>query len=173
MVMKFLSSKKGLSTVVETLLLVLLGIVLVGIVWTVVTNLIETRLDETESCIDVFEKVTIGDQYTCYNLTTQELHFSVSIADLDVESVLIGISAEGTSKSIEVKATNSSSNLLRPFNGAYGDNFALPEKNGGSTYIYNMTRGGFSGRPDSIKIVPVVGGNQCDQSDSLFEIYNC
>ncbi|MEK6926538.1 MAG: archaellin/type IV pilin N-terminal domain-containing protein [Nanoarchaeota archaeon] len=168
-----MTRNKGLSTVVASLLLVLLTIVLVGIVWTVVTNLTEESLDRTSSCLNTFEKVTLGNEYSCYNLTTKEFQFSVNIEDIDVEKVLVGISAEGTTKSVEIKAENATSNILRSYKGNYGGNFALPEKNAGLTYVYNMTRAGFSGAPKSIRIVPVINGNQCDESDNLLEIFNC
>lgn len=165
--------KKGLSAVVATLMLVLLAIALVGILWGVISNLVSDKLGATQSCLDVFEKVTLNDQYTCYNRTSKETRFSISIANIEVDEVIVSISAEGQTKSLKITNENKTISNLKPYKGNYGENVTLPDKNAGLTYVYNMTGVGFSEEPDSIKIAPTIKGTQCDVSDSILEIWYC
>lgn len=164
--------KKGLSTVVSTLLLVLLTLVLIGIVWSVIKNIVIGSLPE-ESCVNIFDKVSFNGEYTCYIPTSKELQFSINIADVSVDKIIISIAGGGTTKSVEIKNESTSMTYLKPFNGNYSDSVKLPDKNGGLTYVYNASAGGFSNKPDSIRITPVIGGSQCDVSDSIFEIPDC
>ena len=162
--------KKSLSTVVAALLLVLLTLVLIGIVWTVVNNLVTEELDEAGSCFDVFDKITFNGIYTCYNSSSNEMQFSINVKDISISKAVVSVVGEGRSKSIEIPGQYSS---VKPFNGAYNSSISLPEKNAGLTYIYSMTADGFTQIPDTLKIIPVVRGNQCDVSDSIEEIDNC
>ncbi|MEK0338030.1 MAG: archaellin/type IV pilin N-terminal domain-containing protein, partial [Nitrosopumilus sp.] len=92
----FTKDRKGMSAVIATLLLMLLTIVLVGVIWTVVTNLVDRELSESQNCLNIFEKVALNDQYTCYtNTTTNEFQFSLSISDIDIDKAIVQISAEG------------------------------------------------------------------------------
>lgn len=59
--MKFQNHKKGLSTIVATLVIILLVLVAVGIVWVVVRNVIErgtNQVDINAKCIGAEVKVT-------------------------------------------------------------------------------------------------------------------
>lgn len=166
-------NKRGLSTVVAALMLILLVLALVLILWTVVRNLVEGELDQAGSCIDTFDKVTLNDAFTCYNQSSGELKFAIGVEDIDVDKAIVAISTEGQTKSFEITNTDGVINNLKYLEGSYGASVKLPDKNGGLTYLYNMTSAGFSGVPKKIEIVPVVGGNQCDPSDNIVEITNC
>ncbi len=175
MVMKYLyksKKKKGLSDVIATLMLILLTLALVAILWAVISNLVGNKLDESQSCIDIFEKVTLNEQYTCYNQSSQELQFSISIADIDVDKVIVAISSEGDTKSLEFTNTNTSIEFLYPYKRLIGTPVQLPGKNSGTTYVYDLIGAGLS-NPDKIELAPVINGKQCEASDSLLEIYSC
>lgn len=165
-------NKRGVSAVVATLMLVLLTLVLVGILWTVIGGMVEGELENT-NCLGTLQKVVLNDQYICYNQTSSELEFSIGIADIDVDKVIVSISGAGQTRSIEL--TNDDQNIphVRPYGGALTDPVKLPEKNGGLTYIYDMGSAGFAGTPDSIKIAPIIGTNQCEVTDSILEIVSC
>ncbi len=163
--------KIGMATVVATLLLILIAVTLVGVLWVVVNNITEKKLEQSESCFDIFGKVSLNDQYTCYNATSNYLLFSVDIGDKEIQELLVSVSAVGQTKSFKITYTNKTVTDVRPYNKPYTQ-VALPAKNSGLTYIYNLTSAGM-GRPDSIKIAPVVNRNQCDASDTLTEVDNC
>ena len=94
------NSKKGLSEIVSVVLILALVVALVGVVWGVVNNLVEEKISESESCFGIYGKATLNNDYTCYNSSSNELQFSVNVGDVDIDELLVGISASGTSTSL-------------------------------------------------------------------------
>jgi len=169
--------KKALSGVVTALLLVLLSVVLVGMVWAVIQNLVKNELPEQE-CINAFEKVTLDSGLTCYlggAGDTKEMQFSINVADMSVEKLLITIGGEGASKSVEIPSVSAVIADVKPYGAAYTYQNAIvaPGKNSGLTYIYNLTAGGFTGAPTYVKVTPYIGGEACSTSDQVTEIEAC
>ncbi len=159
--------KKGLSTIIVTVLLIGLTIVAVGLVAVTVNNLIKGKMSKTEACFGNFGKVSINPQYTCYTNTGNLFQFSLSIEDIDVEKVVIGISSAGQTKSYTLPGTYA--DVKNYTSGTYNTKLSLPEKNAGTTYVTNF----FTSKPDSVKIAPVINGQQCDVSDTMYEIDSC
>jgi len=162
-------NKKGISSIVATVMLIALTVVLVGVVWTIINNLIEK---ETESsvCFAIFEKVSLNSEYTCY--IDNGFRFSINIGDIDVDEVLVGISAEGDSSTFKIsKIPSKIDNLVMYPSGS--SSISLPSKNAGLTYVFDMAGAGFSEDPDSISIAPIINGMQCSVSDSMNEIGRC
>jgi len=165
-------NKKGVAPIVATVILVALVIVIVASVWVIVNNLIKSRLEEGEACFGIFEKVNLNSRYTCYNSGPNEFWFSINIGDIDVDEVLVGISAEGTSVSFKISKTPSAiDNLVMYSTGL--SNITLPSKNAGLTYVLNTTGAGFSEVVNSISIAPIIMDIQCGVSDSMYEIDRC
>ncbi len=162
-------NKRGLSAVVVTLILVLLAVVLTGIVWTVVDKIVNKESDYAKACFNIFEKVKINDDYSCYNTLEKEFQFGIGIADIEVDEVLFSLSWVDSSYSMSVPGSDSS---LRYYSGTYGESVELPGENEGKTYVVNVTEFGGT-KPDSIEIAPIISGHQCEVSDSLFEIVTC
>jgi len=165
-------NKKSVSGVITVVLMVGLVMAAAVIVWAIVTNLVSKQLGEAESCFMVFGEVTINNRYTCYNSSSNEFQFSINMGDIDIDEVLVSIAAEGTTKSLKITNINTTiENLVNYPSGSAG--IKLPEKNAGKTYTYDMAGGGFSLKPDSLKVAPLVSGKQCDVSDTLLDIDNC
>ncbi|MDO8528712.1 MAG: hypothetical protein Q7S06_02370 [Nanoarchaeota archaeon] len=170
--MKSNYKNKGLSTIIVTVLLIGLTIVAVGIVASVVNNLIKGKMLNTEACFGNFGKVSIDPQYTCFIDkpigTPDEFQFSIFIGDIDVEKIIIGISSAGQTKSYTIPGKYAD---VRKYGagGTYNEDLILPGRNAGTTYVVNS----FISKPDSIKIAPVINGQQCDVSDTLVEIDRC
>ena len=164
--------KKGVSDIIATVMLIALVMAVGAIVWVVVNNFVKGETEGTKSCFGLFEKVNLENRYTCYNSSSKELQFSLSIEDVDVDEVLVGVSGAGTGLSFKIKkeASTVSNVVMYPSRNA---TVKLPPQNGGLTYLFNITRAGFTGAPDSIQISPVVKGSQCEVSDSLSQIDNC
>ena len=164
--------KKAISGVVTAVILIALAIAIVAIVWVVVNNLVQEELDEAGSCFEIFNKVTINPRFTCHNDTGNELQFSVSVGDIDVDEALVSVAGQGTTRSFTLSSVAGPvTNIV-----TYPDretSVQLPGKNSGLTYILDLTAAGFSGVPTAIEIAPKVGGNQCDVSDSLGQIDDC
>ncbi|MFH1585367.1 MAG: hypothetical protein ABIB79_01200 [archaeon] len=161
-------NKKAVSGVIVTILLVLISLILVSVVWGVINNLVNKGLDESESCFGMFGKVTINPRYTCWNSTEGYLQLSLNIGNVNVDGVVIGVSSESGSRGYTL--TNTDQVIPGLFNYTWGNTTKLPGKNGGLTYYINESS---MAKPDSIVVVPVIGGNQCDDTDSLQDIGEC
>ncbi|MEK6841939.1 MAG: archaellin/type IV pilin N-terminal domain-containing protein [Nanoarchaeota archaeon] len=167
-----IKNKKGLSEVVTVVLFLALAVVMVGVVWAVVNGLVKDKLSQAGSCFDTSGKIMINNRYTCYNSTSKELQLSLSLGDIDVEEILVGISGSGTSISFKLNNGNSQISNLVSYP-SRNVNVTLPKKNAGLTYLFNMTGAGFSGSPDSIRIAPIIGTEQCEAADSIEEVDDC
>lgn len=166
-----MKNKKGVSGVITAVIMIALVMVTAVIVWVVVRNIVQGKLGGVESCLEVYEKVTINNRYTCYNSSSDKFQFSIIIGEIDVDAVLISVSGEGEVKSFKITNENQQiSNLTNYGSTGFGtDNVTLPGKNGGKTYVTNY----FTIQPDLIQIAPIISGKQCEVSDSLSEIDDC
>jgi len=163
-------SKRGLSGVVTAVLLIALVMVAGLVIWAVVSNMVDDSLDQAAACFGNFEKITLNGYYTCYNSSGSEVQFSISIGDVQVDSIIVYIGYEAQTESTEIFSGRNSSILdIRPYLGEGGDNVTLPDMNGGQTYAYM----GIDSKPDFIKIAPKIKGNQCEISDQINNIDDC
>ena len=94
------------------------------------------------------------------------MQFALSIGDVDVDEILVSISTQTETGSFTITNAEQLIGGLEYFTGA--GPVKLPDKNGGKTYFYN-----FNDRPDSIKIAPLIGGTQCEVSDTVTDIDDC
>lgn len=166
-----MKNKKGLSGVITAVLMIALAMAAVIIVWNVVNNLVTEKLEETSSCFDVFGKISINSRYTCYNSAEGVLQFSLSREDIDLDEIKVAVSGAGTTQSYSLTNTPtdlSGDGLRAGLIDGEGGNVKMPSKNGGLTYTLD-----FASNPDSIQIVPVISGKQCDVADTLNEIDSC
>ena len=161
-------NNKAISGIVATVIMIALVVAIAGIVWVVVTNLVSEQLEEAGTCLEVLDKVTINSQYTCYNVSEDHLQFSIGIGDIIIEKVMVSVSWTETTESYEISQDSKKEVGITFYNGT--EEIFLPDKNEGFTYVLDTSS---KGRPDSIKIYPVVKGRQCDSSSSISEINSC
>jgi hypothetical protein len=166
------NAKRGLSTIVITLIIILVSIVAIGIVWAFVNNMIKSQIHSSESCYGNYDKIKINRMYTCFeriSATNYNLRFSLSMGDVSVDKVIVSVSSAGNVNSYEI--TNTPKNIINlvMYSGTNPSNVILPAKNAGLTY--NAT--GFSAKIDSIEISPYIQGTLCGVSDSVSEIEDC
>jgi len=163
-------NRKGLSTIVVTLILVALSMAAIVLVWGFVNNLLKKQIHSSESCFGNAEKITINRQYTCYEQTgsNYKLRFSLSVGDINVSKIVVSVSSGGSVKSYNIVNGTVITNLAM-YSGVNPSTILLPFENAGLTY--NAT--GFTSKIDSIQIAPVISGTQCEVSDALSEIENC
>lgn len=165
-------SKKGLSAVITTILLIGIAIILIAVVWVAVRQLVDTSLDSSKSCFNVFDKVKINERYVCYNSTGNEVLFNIEIGNLDVEKVIVSFHVGGFGGvSKKYTLTNSVEEIDGLLNYTRGSDIVLPGKNGGLTYIANDSI--FSEPPNSIELVPIINGEACGVTSSINNIINC
>ncbi len=162
------SENKGLSGVVTAVIMIALVMAAAMIVWGIVNTTIKGQIKGAESCFGNYNKVTINSIYTCYDSTNDKFQFSLNIGDIEVDSVLISVSAGGSTNSYTLTNEEQPITGLGPYPSGEGE-VSLPGKNAGLTYIAS----GFPERPDLMKIAPIINDQQCEVSDTLSEIENC
>jgi len=89
------------------------------------------------------------------------------IGDIETDKVIVSVSSANAIKSYEI--TNEDQQDIGLTTYPSGGEVKLPEKNAGLTYIAT----GFNSAIDLIQIAPVIGGNQCEISDSLSYVEEC
>ncbi len=109
----------------------------------------------------------INDWYTCYNSTGQEVQFSLNVKDIEIDEAVILLSSASGSKSFTL--TNEEKFEANLLNFTRGSLVKLPGKNSGRTYIAT----GFSTKPDSIEIAPIISERQCEISDRFSGLDDC
>ncbi|MCX6750604.1 MAG: hypothetical protein NTZ83_04050 [Candidatus Pacearchaeota archaeon] len=170
-------NKRALSTVIATVLIILLVVVSTTIVWVFVRNIVVSRTHGVDTCFNVeaSDKVTINDYYTCYNQTSNEVQFSVSITDAQIDSLIVTILIGGNSRSFTLTNNDTVIQDLAPYKGNYGTPVKLPGTNEGRTYVANFTTEFEQGvgKVDWIKIAPVIEEKQCGASDETYQVEDC
>lgn len=177
MARKLTYHKKAVSTIIATVILVALVLVAAVSVWAVVNTLISKQSEKSEACFGNFDKVTLNGLYTCYDSVNEKLRFSISMGDIDVEKVVVGVSAEGNTYSFKITHADEDCEGC-DYVYSYpvpGEDVILPGRNGGKTYVFDLTGAGVTPGygADQIRIIPVIDGEQCDVSDIINDISNC
>ena len=161
-------NKKALSQVVSTVLLIALTIALIAGIWGITQSFVENRLEKTGDCYGVFEKIIINDAYTCYDSDNNRVQISISRKDIEIDSLLIGISMETSSKTFTLTNQNITMEDVTNYP-SNSTGVELPSKEGGKTYyVYGITS-----QPEKIELAPEINQNQCDVSDSSSQIDAC
>ncbi len=163
-------NKKGLSEVVAVVIVILLVISAGAVVWSVVNNLIKNKTSQISSCFDAdfSESIFFNNDYTCYNSSSGEMQFSLGIGDVDIEKAIVSVAYGGGSKTFTITNTDETISDLVSYPARSITN-SLPLKNGGKTYIAL----GITTNPDWVKVVPYVDGKQCEQTDTVYNPYDC
>jgi len=163
-----IKNKRGLSGVVVAVIMIALVMAAAAIIWVVVSNMIQGKTKNTENCFGNYDKIKINGIYTCHDSTDDNAQFSISIGDIEIESLLVSIYSAGTTKTFELTPGLGSIADLGPYPSGTGD-VELPSRNGGLTYIAS----GFPSVIDKIEISPTIGGSQCGIADTMQAIDDC
>lgn len=163
-----LKNRRGLSAIVATVIIVGITVAAGAVIWVIVSNLIEENLKEGEACFGIFDQIKLNNDYTCYDSASDKMQFSISVGDIDVNGILVAVSFAGSSKIATL--TDAVQNL------AYVKNYPdesngvkMPGKNAVATYFFE----GITSMPASISIIPIINEEQCDATDTLYEIDDC
>jgi len=162
--------KKGVSEVIASVLLIALVMVLSAIIWMVVQNLINPNLEQTSSCFGIFDKVKVGNTYTCYDSSSDELRLSLEVGEVDINAILISITGESATKTLRINDTASAIDGVTNYSS--GTSVQIPGRNSGLTYLIDINTIGV-GTPSIVKIAPFVGKELCSVSDSITSIPSC
>jgi len=165
------SNKKGLSIVVATILMISLTLVATGIVWTITQEFVDKETTGAKECFDAFDKLTVGNQYSCYDADAEELKFSIEVGRLNITRAMIQISSSTNSTKFELNDSASYVEHLTNYDGT--ESVSLPRENSGDTYSFASGAAGFLLPPETIRIAPIIGKNQCDVSDTILNFTAC
>ena len=177
-----LSQRKGISEVVTTVIMIAMVLLASVLVWTIINNLIQGKIKDSASCFGNAEKVTLEKRNICYETDSdgiRAVRFAISLEDVEVDEVLVSISNDAETKSFKIGKEDQTIGELTYLNGASPQPVKLPSKNGGKTYEYSWNymldpiTGEATNPVSSIKIAPIIGGTQCEISDSSSDIENC
>jgi len=180
---KKFKNKKALSTVVATVVIIMLTVAAIAIVWTFVKAMVEKNRDQVESCFDIEsgQKVSLNGLYTCYDLDAEgnldEVQVSISVADVEIETLVISIMTGGSTKTVTLTSTETGYTDVKPYSPDpdetnYGNPVSLPGENSGKTYVIRGFQEGLT-EVDWIRIAPIVNGNQCGITDQINDVSNC
>jgi len=161
-------NRRGISTVIATVLILALTIMLVVVVYSVSRTLVDDKLNEAGSCAEIFNKVSIERYYTCYDSGSEELKIGVSVGDVELSKILIHIGLESNSISKEITINSQEIVGLSEVGGATS-NVSLPTKGQAKVYILS----GVTSAPKFIRLVPVVKEKQCEVADQIFDVQDC
>ena len=163
-------NKRALSQVVSVVLLILLTIVAIGIIWATINTFVLNKLKSTESCYGITDKVSLNNDWTCYNASGEEFLFSINVKEIDLDAIVISIvNFEGTSS--EVRRINNVSSIVEnvTYLGGSSSDISIPGKESGKTYVlHNVTS-----MPNEISIAPIISEKYCEITDKIETIYVC
>jgi flagellin-like protein len=166
------NSKRGLSGVVATVILIAMTIVAVSILWVFIQGMFTEQLDSAKSCFDIFEKIKINSEYSCYDSSNNELRVLIELTNIKPDKLIISVSDDTGSKSFIIEDGITSENIKR-FAGNYNEEINLPAEHSGINYVFKLDSVGITKNPRSVRIAPVIGGETCEIIDSNFNIVNC
>jgi hypothetical protein len=164
-------SKRGLSVIVTTLLVIVLSMAAVAVVWISVNSIVKKQMESSVSCYGNYDKIKINGMYTCFNKTSAtnyNLRFSLFIGDVTVNKVIVSIYSGSAVNSYTITNTPQSISGLTMYPSGISQ-INLSSKNSGLSYEAT----GFGYPIDSIQIAPYIGKNLCGVSDSLSSIEDC
>ena len=158
--MKILQSKKAISPVITTVLLVLIGIVAVGLLSSFVINFVRNNLQTTD-CINIQGKITLDMEsgFTFFNITSNDS--SVVVKNDWSKSNISGLNIildDGT-KSITYKVrVDASDSKVTMFSGDSNAAVILPQSsNPKVTYKINSSDDFKSTIVKKVLVIPVIG----------------
>lgn len=172
-----MSDKKGISGVVETILLILIVVIAIGILVAFLIPFVRKNLDEAGSCIDTINQIKLNPAYTCYYSSggNTGMLVNIEVEKLKIDEIVILLSGGGESKNIKIKNGTLGSNDLNMYRDTPPwDDLVVPRENEGKTYWIPFS---FTGQPnfkyymskvEQVKIAPIIKGKQCDIVDDIF-----
>ncbi|MFW6310661.1 MAG: archaellin/type IV pilin N-terminal domain-containing protein [Nanoarchaeota archaeon] len=158
-------SKKALSAVISTVLIISLTIAIAAMIFGFVKTFVQEETQGTYECFETMDKVLINSQYTCYNSSSEIIKIAIQIKELNITKLLVSVSDNQNSKTFELTHTPQSIEHIQ-------EEVKVPDTKSQKVYYFNYSSAGLN-TPTSIRIAPFAGKRQCDVSDELKTINSC
>jgi len=147
--------------------MILLTIAAIGSVWGVINSFVNTKLDDTAACYNVYDKVSLNNQYTCYNITANKTYVSIEVKDIEIDSLIVAVEYNGFASPFKLE--NIPKDVANVLNyPSLTPSVKMPDINSGKTYVINIT-----GIPLGVTIAPTVNGKQCGASSTISNVPTC
>lgn len=163
--------KRGLSGVISVIVIIAVVMAAGVMVWNFVENMVSDRMEGTEACYEAGDKVSINNDFTCYEKVNGSLRVSVSVGDIALDAIIISVTGEGGSKTATIGSSAKTFADVMNYP-SRGGSVIVPGRNSGKTYLITgldeVSRDSMR-----ISISPMVNGEQCDTVDTMNNVYAC
>ncbi len=154
-----MNNKKGVSTIVTVVLLILVSITAVALIAAFVVPFIKGTLPQTEGgeCYSMLGKTdVIAGSNTCYDTATNTVKVSIKKGFTDkavVKSFAVVLNGNGKSKRYDLTNGVSAADI-RELSGTFGASINLPKDGETNTYVFNVTGTGIAS--GSVEVSPIL-----------------
>jgi flagellin-like protein len=161
-------SKRGVSPVIATVLLIVLTLVIVGVLAVFVVPFTDKSLKGSDECFNVISKISFDESpYNCIGETStlNRTGFSIRVSSSDIEAFKVTLfqtagSAAGSAVSYDVRDGALNDNI-RMLNSNFSMSLSSPGQGETLTYV---ARGFY----DRIEVYPLLSsGSTCDEHDTI------
>ncbi|MEK6873795.1 MAG: hypothetical protein AABW91_03040 [Nanoarchaeota archaeon] len=126
-------SKKAVSSIIASVLLILITIVSISVLTFVIIPFVKNSLNEGTNCFQVIDKIEIINEASCYTLSPETSKIKVKAGNINLEGIYLIIEKNGDEVSYEIKNNSMISDINN------GDALKLPSSGGGErTYNFNF-----------------------------------
>ena len=138
-------TKKGISTIVANILLILIVVAAIISVSAFVIPWVNENLGEGKDCLDTRDQFSIDPSYTCYTSTGTQVMIQRGY-ELEIKGFAVSLLTDGARKRYDLINSTQVEGITM-----YGGDslIILPEKGGAETYIFNMAS-------NNVEIAPIL-----------------
>ena len=161
-----MDSKRGVSPVIATVLLLVLTLVAVSILSVFIIPFVKNSLEGSKDCVDVLGGIRFdsGSSYNCK--TTNRTGFSVRIDNPNIVGFKLSLYAQGVADPYTIQNGSSHAKLRMLSATAFNTPLEVPIEGGLRTYVANGTY-------DRVEVNPILkNGKLCDAREQI-EVQGC
>ncbi len=130
--------KKGLSSVIATVLLILITFLAIGLIVSFIIPMVKKNLGKSISCFELIEYFKIVEgEYSCYTSENTMLMVDRGAEEYDVKGFAVSIITEGQSKRYDV--AGGSIENVKMLNGS--ETIEVPKPGEARSYVFGIGKG--------------------------------
>lgn len=134
------NKKRGLSSVVATVLLILISFLAILVVWKFILPMIRGNLEEGSTCFELREHAKImSSDFTCHNNSRTSIMIQREMNNLSFSGFRVSIMAGGSSEVYDLENGKATTGVKTY--GKSDDLIVLPAPGGAKTYIFEIADG--------------------------------
>jgi len=148
-------SKKAVSEVIASVLLILVVIAAAGVIYGFVMPLIKTNIEESQKCSSAVLEIDTESGYTCYDPYENEVSVEIKRSEKDVEitGIQLQVYSAGKSTSATIRNGTVVDGIREYSQTAYGKNLTIPKKNEANTYVIDLSK---IGTPETVAVASLI-----------------